>query len=234
MTQQIATVDPVSTSTCTPAARLTKSLLGYGVIAGPLYVTVGITQALSRDGFDPTRHAWSLLANGQHGWIQIATFVVAGSMVLAFSGGLRRALTGGRAATWAPRLVAVYGASLVAAGVFRADPALGFPAGAPEGPVAPSWHGALHLLSGAVGFGCLAAACFVIARRYAVEGRRGWARVSRLVGAAFLTGFGMVATGGGSPAANVVFTAAVVVVWAWLSAVAVDHYRSVAGASSRR
>ena len=33
---------------------------------------------------------------------------------------------------------------------FRADPAFGFPAGTPDGPGPVSWHGMLHLLSGAV------------------------------------------------------------------------------------
>ena len=65
-------------------------------------------------------------------------------MVIAFAVGLRRALTPGVGARWAPRLVAVYGAGLVAAGVFRADPALGFPVGTPDGPEPVSWHGMLH------------------------------------------------------------------------------------------
>src|SRR5205823_12880746 len=116
---------------CTPAARVTRSLLGYGVIAGPLYVLVAGAQALTRDGFDPTRHAWSLLENGDLGWIQITNFVVAGLMTVAAGVGLRRALPAGRARTWAPVLIGAYGASLVGAGVFRADPAQGFPVGAP-------------------------------------------------------------------------------------------------------
>ena len=119
---------------CTPADRVTKSLLGYGVIAGPFYLAVAVAQMLTREGFDLTRHQWSLLANGGPGWIQIANFVLTGSMVIAFAVGLRRALAAGVGAKWAPRLVGVYGASLIAAGVFRADPALGFPAGTPDGP----------------------------------------------------------------------------------------------------
>jgi len=43
MTSQ--TISPSTTTTsaapaCDPATRVTKSLLGYGVIAGPLYVSV--------------------------------------------------------------------------------------------------------------------------------------------------------------------------------------------------
>ena len=217
---------PVTThDDCTPAERVTRSLLGYGVIAGPVYVAVSLAQALTRDGFDLSRHQWSLLANGPLGWVQVTNFVLTGLMVVACAAGLRRALVTGPGARWAPRLLAVYGASLVAAGAFRADPALGFPAGTPEGPGEVSWHGLLHLAAGGIGFTCLAAACFAVGRRYAAEGRRGFARWSRATGAAFLAGFGMVASSGGSEVDNLAFTGVVVAVWAWLSAVALDTYR---------
>jgi hypothetical protein len=47
-----------------PAAAVTRSLLGYGVLAGVFYLMVGLVQARTRDGYDPTRHDQSLLANG--------------------------------------------------------------------------------------------------------------------------------------------------------------------------
>ncbi|HEU5353283.1 MAG TPA: DUF998 domain-containing protein [Actinocrinis sp.] len=81
---------------CTPAARVTKSLLGYGVIAGPFYVVTSLAQALTRDGFDPTKHAWNLLSNGALGWIQITNFLLTGLMTIAAAVGLRRALGGAR------------------------------------------------------------------------------------------------------------------------------------------
>ncbi|WP_370616861.1 DUF998 domain-containing protein [Mumia sp. Pv 4-285] len=213
-------------TTCDLATRVTKSLLGYGVLAGPFYVTVALTQAFTRDGFDPTVHQWSMLALGSHGWIQTVNFVLTGLMVVAFAVGLRRALTPGRGSRWAPRLVATYGISMVAAAVFRADAAYGFPVGTPDGPGQVSWHGMLHLLAGSIGFTALAVACFVMAARYAADGRRGWAVGSRIVGVAFLAGFGAVAVGAGAVAANLAFTAAVVTVFGWVAAVAVDQYRS--------
>ncbi|HST83015.1 MAG TPA: DUF998 domain-containing protein [Kineosporiaceae bacterium] len=213
---------------CNPADRVTKSLLGYGVIAGPAYVTVAVAQALTRDGFDLTRHPWSMLSNGDHGWIQIVNFLLTGLMVIAFAVGLRRALDGGVGARWAPRLVAAYGLSLIAAGAFRADPGLGFPIGTPAGPGPISWHGTLHFAAGGIGFSCLAAACFVLARRFAAEGRLRWARFSRVSAGAFLAGFAMVASGSGVPGAVVAFTAAIILIWGWMSVVAVDRYRIVA------
>jgi hypothetical membrane protein len=123
---------------CDPRTRTTRSLLGYGVIAGPLYVVVSLAQALTRDGFDLARHQWSLLATGEHGWIHVANLVLTGLMTVAAAIGLRRSLRAGPASTWAPRLLGAYGAAVVAAGVFRTDPALGFPPGTPDGPATVS------------------------------------------------------------------------------------------------
>jgi hypothetical protein len=215
-------------ATCDRSTRAGRSLLGYGALAGPLYVAVSLAQALLRRGFELTRHEWSLLADGPSGWIQVVNFCLSGAMVLAFAVGLRRALTPGRGARWAPRLIGLYGLGLVGAGVFRADPALGFPPGTADGPAAISWHGLLHLVSATVGFAGLIAACFVMAARFATEGRRGWAIGSRLVGLAFATGFAGVASGAGGAVTTLGFTAAVVLGWAWLSAVAIDRYRVLA------
>jgi hypothetical protein len=216
-----------ATDPCTPAQRVTRSLLGYGILAGPFYVTVALVQAFTRDGFDLARHPWSMLANGSLGWIQITNLVVTGLMVCALGVGVRRALRPGPGATWAPRLIAVYGLSLIGAGVFRADPGFGFPAGTPDGPGAVSWHGVVHLLCGAVGFTCLAVACFVLARRFTADRRRGWAVASRATGILFLAGFACVAAGGGAAWANLTFTAAVLLVWAWTTAVSATLYRTV-------
>jgi hypothetical protein len=214
-------------STCDPADRVTRSLLGYGVIAGPVYVVVAIAQGLTRDGFDFSRHQWSLLSNGGPGWIQVVNFVLTGLMVIAFAAGLRRALSPGIGASWAPRLIGAYGVSLIAAGILRADPALGFPVGTPDGPGTVSWHGIAHLAAGGLGFTCLAIGCFVMARRYSSERRRGLAQFSRVTGAVFLAGFAMIASSGGMPIANIFFTVAILLVWAWISVVALDRYRRV-------
>ncbi|MFB9239489.1 DUF998 domain-containing protein [Plantactinospora siamensis] len=209
--------------TCSRTDAITRSLLGYGVIAGPCYVAIALGQALTRDGFDLTRHSWSLLANGAYGWIQIVNFVLTGLMTVAAAVGLRRALRPGRGRAWAPVLIGAYGLSLVAAGIFRADPAQGFPPGTPERtPV--SWHGVLHLVCGAVGFGCLIAACFVLAGRFSREGRRGLAAFSRITGVVFLAGFAGIASGSHGPT-TLAFVAAVLLVWAWFSRVSAHFYR---------
>jgi hypothetical membrane protein len=219
----------ITHSACTPRGRITRSLLGYGVLAGPFYIAVSVGQALVRDGFDLTRHEWSLLANGPGGWIQILNLVLTGLMVVAAAVGFRRALREGRAARWAPRLLGVYGIALVAAGIFRADPMNGFPAGTPEGPpVHPTLAGTLHLAAGGVGFLALVAATWLLAARFRHEGRRRQAAVTRATGVLFLVAFAGIASGAVSPALNLAFTAAVVLTWAWLSLASLQQYRATA------
>jgi hypothetical protein len=88
----------MTVAVCSPTDRITKSLLGYGILAGPFYVVVSLAQALTRNGFDLRRHEWSLLANGPLGWIQMTNLVVTGLMTVAAAIGMRRALRvlGGR------------------------------------------------------------------------------------------------------------------------------------------
>jgi hypothetical membrane protein len=207
------------TRTCDPATATTRSLLGWGVVAGPVYVAVSLAQALSRDGFDLSRHAWSVLENGRWGWIQSANLVLTGLMVIAFAVGVRRA-TG---STWVPRLLGSYGSGAVAAGIFRADPVAGFPAGTTTNAV--SWHGALHLAAAGLGFLALVAACLILGRRFAAEGRPGWALSARVVGIGFLAAFAGIATG--ATAAVPPFAAAIVLASGWLSALALHLYKSV-------
>nr|WP_275585985.1 DUF998 domain-containing protein [Geodermatophilus sabuli] len=195
-------------------------------MAGAVYLTSGLIQAQTRDGFDLTRHDLSLLANGPLGWIQITTLVVAGLMTVAAAVGMRRALDDGLAGTWGPGLLAGYGLALVVAGVFVADPMAGFPLGTPDGPPSePSLSGLLHMAAGGVGFACLVATTFVVARRFARERRAGWAWASRAVGLVVLGGFLGVATGWTSSWAVLGLWVGVVAGWAWIAAVAVLLYR---------
>ena len=195
-------------------------LLALGAAAGPFYVVVGIAQILTREGFDWTRHALSLMSNGPLGWIQIANFIVSGLLVVAGSGGLRRTMTSGRGRLAAPILIAVYGISLVGAGVFVADPALGFPPGTADGPPASiTTHGLLHFVFGGIGFLALIAGSFVMAARYAKDGRRAWRMFSIATGVLFLAGFAGIASGSGSRAVTVAFYFAVLLAWTWLTLV---------------
>jgi uncharacterized protein DUF998 len=199
-----------------------RTLLVCGVLAGPLYITVGVLEILFRQGFDIRRHALSLMSNGPAGWIQIASFIVSGGLVIACAAGMRRALHPGRAGTWGPLLLAVYGLGLIGAGVFVADPMDGFPVGTPPGPpTVVTWHGPLHFVAGGVGFFAVIATCLVFARRFAAMRQAAWAAFSFLTGVLFLLGFAGIASGSKQPWIILAFTATVVLVWLWLSALSV-------------
>ncbi len=208
------------------SAAVTRSLLGYGVIAGPIYLVVGLVQAFVRDGFDLSRHSLSLLANGPWGWVQILNLVLTGLMAVAAGVGFLRAQ---RPASRAPGvLIAVYGACLVISGVFVADPAQGFPPGAPEGvPESASLSGVVHLAAGAIGFFALGAAYLFLGAWFARRQSAGLARASRVSGALVLVGFVVGAATATTTAGVAIFWVAVVVGWAWLAVASVAVYRTV-------
>lgn len=186
---QISTTSSVTASGPSPdrTTSATRALLACGAVAGPLFIVVAFIQVFIRAGFDPIRHPLSLLSLGDLGWIQIANFVVGGLLYLASAVGMRRVLHSGPGRKWGPWLIGVFGVSLVAGGIFTADPAFGFPPGTPDGaPAQLSWHGIVHGFAPLVGFLSLIAACFVFGRRFAVSGQRGWATYCRATGVVVL------------------------------------------------
>ena len=209
-------------------SHITRSLLRWGVLAGPFYVAVSVVLGLTRDGFDFTRHYWSLLENGDFGWVQRANYVLTGLMLVAFAVGLGRVLRPGLADRWAPLLVGVFGASLVVAGIYTADSYGDFPFEAFQG---TSGRGLLNFVALGIGSAAVAASCFALARRFAADGARGLARFSGVTGGVCLLGLvPFIVTFPGDAANNVRFTAAVVVVLGWIATVAAHLYRSLADA----
>jgi Protein of unknown function (DUF998) len=209
--------------------RPTLVLLACGVVAGPLFVAVALLQAFTREGFDLGRHPLSLLSLGELGWIQIANFVVAGLLSVAFAVGLRRVLQSGRGSRWGPLLVGAYGVGLIMGGVFVTDAGAGFPPGAPAGaPEQLSWHGMLHAIAPVLAFVSLIAACFVLARRFAGLGQRGWAGYCVATGVALL---GLLAWPD-QDTVVVQLAVAIVLGWAWLSALAARLLTGLPGATS--
>jgi hypothetical protein len=199
----------------------TKLLLACGAIAGPLFAVVALLQAFTRAGFDLTRQQLSLLSNGDLGWIQIANFAITGLLFASGAVGMSRVQGPGPARRWGPRLIGIFGLSLIAASAFRADAAFGFPPGTPAGPPAAiSWHGGLHLLVAGIGFLALVVAAFAFGRRFAQRGRGLWAVWSFGTGALFLIAIGANGAMAGQAAANVGFTAMALLAFLWASAVA--------------
>ena len=193
---------------------MTPSLLRCGMMAGPCYLVVGVAQGLLRDGFDFARHPLSVLANGPGGWIQTANFVLTGVMVVAAAVGFRRALgPKSRGVTW---FLGLYGVAMIAAAVFPADPVDGFPPGTPLGfPTSISTTGLIHFISGALAFTFLAVSCFCGAWTMWRRRMAPLALLSLFSGLVVAIGFfgGIVL-----PVGILGIWAAVVVGWAWLTA----------------
>ncbi len=211
------------------AISLTRVLLACGVVAGPIYLVVGLIQAFTRPGFDITRHSLSLLSNGDLGWIHIINLVVTGLLVMTGAVGMWQALYDGRGNRWGPVLVGVYGLGLIGSGFFVADPAFGFPPGTPADANAVSGQGLMHFISGGIGFLSLIAACLVFARRFATLGLRGWTVFSIVTGVVFLAGFAGIASGAGSGWSIAGFWVGLVLAWAWVSALSARLRGELAG-----
>jgi len=206
----------MKTATSTGDPRLTKALLTYGIVAGPLYIILGLIQMAIRPGFDITRHSLSLLANGDLGWIQTLNFLTTGLLLIAGAVGMKRVLRSGLGSKWAARMLGLYGFGLLGASVFSADPALGFPPGTPLENNPISWHGMLHFIVGTIGFIGFIATCFILARRFNSLQKPGWAWYSLITGILFLVSFVGIASGSKGPV-SLFFAIAVALGFTWIS-----------------
>jgi hypothetical protein len=200
-------------------AAVTRSMLGWGVVAGPFYLVVGLVLALTREGFDFSRHPLSALMLGEGGWMQVTNLALSGVMVLVAGVGLVRA--GARGAGIA---VGAFGAAMVASAIFPPDPMPGFPPGQ-DGATEPGMSGILHLAFGGIGFVALAVGAFLLGRWFARRGDRTFSVWSLVAGVVVLVGFlGGVAFG---PNGVALLWPAVVAGFAWLAAASVRVYRTV-------
>jgi hypothetical protein len=204
----------------------TRALLACGVVAGPVYVTVAMVQALTRDGFDLARHRFTALTAGDLGWIHRSNMLLVGVLTVLFAVGAAQVLRTGRGAVWGPRLLGLFGLAYVIGGALTADPVAGFPPGAASEMVQTTWQGAVQNASRGASTVLLIAASVVIARYFAATGRRGWAWFYGLYGAAVPVVFAALiavnsAVGNYPYATAVVF---LVAPWIWVAVLAVHLY----------
>lgn len=203
-------------------SAVTRSMLGWGVVAGPFYLVFALILALTRDGFDLSKHALSLLTLGEGGWLQTLNFALTGIMVIVAGWGLLRAVEGrGRGAGIA---VIVAGAAIGLAGVFRPDPMAGFPAG---GEATVSMSGILHLILGATEFIAFAVAAFLLARFFVLRGERRRAAWSRIAGVVIVAAFAGGAALSARPGGVALLWLTVVTSLAWLLTSSIWIYRVV-------
>jgi hypothetical protein len=210
----------------------TKILLTAGTVAGPLFTLLWILESLTGANYNPLRHPVSSLALGEFGWTQIANFIIAGLLMLAFALGLWRVLRIQRASIWGSLLVALWGMGLLGAGVFLTDPVSGYPLGTPDLLLNPTSHGALHDQLSLVGFLALTVACFVFSYRFARQGERGWSFYSMLTGILFPVGIVLSSVAFSQNASLVAFGGliqrlTITVGWTWLTLLAIHFQKAL-------
>jgi hypothetical protein len=130
-----------------------------GMIGPALFVTVFTLEGWLRPGYDPFGMYVSELSLGPRGWIQIANFVVFGTLMLLFVRGVADEFHTGKGSRSGPLLLAVIAVSYLVSGPFVMDPTT-VPADR------MSWHGALHGIFGAIVFALMPVGCFVFLRRF--------------------------------------------------------------------
>lgn len=150
-------------------------------------VLVFLVEGALRPGYSPWRHAVSQLRLGSFGWVTTIAILLAAAALPAFAAGLGRALPDGVGSAWgATPARRGRGVLRVAGGL----PGRSRPGHPPGMPARQSLHGLVHGLAGTLAFGCLSAACFVLARRFAGDPAwRGWARYSALTGVVVAAGY---------------------------------------------
>ena len=200
-----------------PSPR-TRALLTAGVVGPVVFIVTFLIEGATRPGYSAWRTYVSHLALGEGGWVQVANFLFCGGCIVLFAIGARSVLSAGRAATWGPRLLFLFGSALIVAGLFVADPP-GLPTGRLQ-----SVHGTVHGIAGLISFTSLSAAAFVFARRFS----GGWSTGSRFAGATVLGCFVVSTFGsvlmetGAAPDFPVGFVQRIAIVtgWTWIALLA--------------
>ncbi|WP_222853990.1 DUF998 domain-containing protein [Fodinicola acaciae] len=197
-------------------AAVTRSMLGWGVVAGPFYLVFGLVLAFTRAGFDLTRDALSLLLIGNLGWLQWCNLVLSGLMTVVAAIGLLRTPRWSRTAA---ALVGAYGICLVLSAIFPPDATKDFPPGAGGGAFTAA--GMLHFVFGGIGFLSVGVAA-IIAGSWHTRGL--WSRLAGVVIiVAFVAGGALSAFPGGVG----LIWITVVATWLWLALTSVAAYRAI-------
>jgi hypothetical protein len=200
----------------------TRALLACGAVAGPMYVTVTMVEALTRDGFDLRQHRFSWLTAGDLGWIHQSNMVMVGVLTVLLAVGVHQMLRTGRGTVWGPRLLGLFGVAYIIGGLLTADPVAGFPPGTTPEMLRTTWHGAVQNASRGASSLLLIASSLVFARWFAAEGRKG---LAWFYGAAIPVVFMALTAVGLTIGGNPVAVAFLMTPWIWVTALAIHLYR---------
>jgi hypothetical membrane protein len=195
-------------------AAVTRSMLGWGVVAGPFYLIFGLILAFTRPGFDFSRDALSFLLIGELGWIHTLNLALSGLMTVVAAIGLVRTPDWSRTSA---ALVGIYGLGLVLSAFAPPDR---------PGSGTATLAGTLHLMFGGVGFLALGISAVVATAWYRRNQPTGsiWSLTAGIVVIACFVLGAALSTG---PAGVALLWLAVVVGWLWLALTCLAAYRAV-------
>jgi len=152
-----------------------------GAVAGPLFWTTAMVEGILRPDYQPIRHPISSLSFGPRGGVQVANFLLAGTLYAGFAMALSRTTEEVSRSRAIPIMVGGAASGLVLSGLLTADPVSGYPPGTPDKAV-PTVVGTLHNLAGVPLMVGMSGAALVEARRSARRRQRIWAAYSAASG----------------------------------------------------
>jgi hypothetical protein len=188
-----------------------------GLVAGPFFlISVGLNSWASIDYLHGLGWAFvggeqvpwpSSLASGPYGWVQVATFVITGLLMMVLAIAVRDQLPRRRASSFAVLLLGLSGVALILA-AFRVDTSM-LRGGNPD-----TWHGWIHEIAFLliIATGVLAP----LTMGLAVRGDRSW----RPIGVVSLTATALLVVFLIFPWSNAPFLMAMLTLFGWIAALA--------------
>lgn len=155
-----------------PSNVATPLLLFCGFLAPTIFVAAFVLQGWLQPGYDALRDYVSDLSLGSGGWVQVASFIICGWLLLGFSLGLCAIDESGRISPWLPAVFGLMGFGFIAAGAFQID---------------PTWarltlHGQLHYAASFLIGGSMMLAGFIAWQDLRAQGRRKGANACLVTG----------------------------------------------------
>jgi hypothetical protein len=194
----------------------TMLLLAAGPAAALLFTLVWVVEGARRADYRPSYHPISALSLGPGGWVQATSFIVAGTLLAAFAGGVRLA----EQLVAVPVLLALAGLGLIGAGALPMDPMRGYPPGAIDGdPDDHSWRHRWHDNASIAVFLAIPAAAVVSG--VAGDGWWRWYSLGTAVAGIALLGWFAVAYERDTARSGSIQRGLVVVIWAWVAVLGV-------------
>jgi hypothetical protein len=165
---------------------MARWLLLCGVLGPGVFIVAALVLGATRPNYDPIYTFVSQLSLDGGGDLQVANFLVSGFLIGLSGVGLRLTANASRISRWAWLAVLLVGLGFVLLGVFRDDPWLRYPPGAPPGIGPPRSSSGFGHLGSAVGiFVVLEAGAWSLARGLALDGQARARRICIALAVAF-------------------------------------------------